>query len=68
MEFIKEEMGISMDIKQGMLFTKTPEFEMQWDVAAPPPRISAMTMNLTPTEIKALDEYWGFKAYLYSKE
>ena len=63
-KFMEEEMGIWMDIKQGLLFSKTPEFQMLWDLAAPPSR----TMNITPEEIKTLDEYCGFKAYLESKE
>ena len=63
-KFMAAEMGISMDLKQAMLFSKTPEFQMLWDVAAPPAR----TMNITPEEIKALSEYCGFKAYLESNK
>lgn len=36
-KFMEAEMGISLDLKQAMLFSKTPEFQMLWDVAAPPP-------------------------------
>ena len=64
-KFMEAEMGISLDLKQAMLFSKTPEFQMLCDVAPPPP---ARTMNITPEEIKALSEYWGFKAFLESKK
>ena len=62
-QFMEEEMGIWMNMKQGMLCSKTPEFDMMWDAAekamvhaptrptvVPPPR---RTLHLTPDQIKA---------------
>ena len=63
-KFMEAEMGIWMDIKQAMLFSKTPEFQMLWDVAAPP----AGTINITPEEMKALSEYCRFKSFLETEE
>jgi len=66
-EFMEEEMGISMTLKQSLLFSFTPEFWTLWRSTPMVVPLPHGTLNLTAEQIKALEDYRRWKLYKLSK-
>jgi len=74
-QFMEEE-GIYMSFKQALLFRKTPEYKMLWNVGTeftvPPPPLPKVcplpnTKNLTPYLIACLEQYRKYRSYKAAK-